>query len=195
MSDRREHSSDALTLRHASESDIPTLQRLIEESARRLSAGYYTPAQIESAIRYVFGVDSALIADGTYFVVTDGDDIVACGGWSRRRTLYGGDQRPVGAPDLLDPAIDAARIRAFFVAPSHARRGIGRMLVNACALAAETAGFTQLELMATLPGVPLYQACGFKEVERITDLLPDDTAIQFVRMRRAVSPTNPPPWL
>jgi N-acetylglutamate synthase-like GNAT family acetyltransferase len=174
------------TLRHASESDIPWLQRLIEESARALSLGHYTPLQIESAIRYVFGVDSMLIADGTYFLVNDGDAFVACGGWSRRRTLYGGDQRPVGAADLLDPASEAARIRAFFVAPSHARRGIGRMLVGACTVAAETAGFRRLELMATLPGVPLYRACGFTECDRMTDVLPDGTAIEFVRMERRI---------
>jgi GNAT superfamily N-acetyltransferase len=176
-----------VTLRLATGSDIPALQRLIEESARTLSIGFYTPAQIDSAIRYVFGVDSALVADRTYFVVNGGGEIVACGGWSRRRTLYGGDQRPVGPSDLLNPATEAARIRAFFVAPSHARRGIGRMLVGACALAAETAGFRRLELMATLPGVPLYRACGFRERERITDMLPDGTTIEFVRMERSTA--------
>lgn len=175
-----------MTLRHATDDDIPELQRLIERSARALSVGYYTPAQIDAAVRDVFGVDSTLIDDGTYFVVTDGDDIVACGGWSRRRTLYGGDQRPVGGPDLLDPATDAARIRAFFVAPSHARRGIGRMLVGACVVAAETAGFRRLELMATLPGVPLYHACGFNEMDRVTDILPDGTPIEFIRMERSI---------
>jgi GNAT superfamily N-acetyltransferase len=180
------HELSDVDLRLATESDIPVLQSLIEDSARALSSGYYTPVQIEAAIRHVFGVDSALIADRTYFVVQDGDEIVACGGWSRRRTLYGGDQRPVGGSDLLDPAVDAARIRAFFVAPSHARRGIGRMLVSACALAADTAGFRRLELMATLPGVPLYRACGFSEVERVTDVLPDGTSIEFVRMERAI---------
>jgi GNAT superfamily N-acetyltransferase len=165
---------------------IPILQELIEQSARALSVGYYTPAQIDAAVRFVFGVDSTLIDDGTYFVVRDGDDIVGCGGWSRRSTLYGGDQRPVGAADLLDPATGAARIRAFFVAPSHARRGIGRMLVGACAVAAETAGFRRLELMATLPGVAFYRACGFRETDRVTDILPDGTSIEFVRMERSI---------
>jgi GNAT superfamily N-acetyltransferase len=174
-------------LDYAADSDIPMLQALIEQSARALSIGYYTPAQIDAAIRYVFGVDSTLVADGTYFVARNDAGIVACGGWSRRRTLYGGDQRPIGDADLLDPASDAARIRAFFVAPSHARRGIGRRLVAACALAAETAGFRRLELMATLPGVPLYRSCGFRETDRITDILPDGTAIEFVRMERSVA--------
>ena len=175
-----------LQLGYATSSIIPVLQRLIEESARRLSVDYYSPAQIDAVVRYVFGVDSTLIDDGTYFVVRDGDEIVACGGWSRRRTLYGGDQRPVGPSDLLDPANDAARIRAFFVAPSHARRGIGRMLLGACTVAAETAGFRRLELMATLPGVPFYRACGFREADCITDILPDGTAIEFVRMERSI---------
>ena len=166
--------------------DIPALQRLIEQSARSLSVGYYTPAQIDAVVRYVFGVDSTLIDDGTYFVVRDGGEIVACGGWSRRRTLYGGDQRPVGASDLLDPAKDAARIRAFFVAPSHARRGIGRMLLDACVVPAKTAGFRRLELMATLPGVPFYRACAFRPIENVTDVLPDRTAIEFVRMERPI---------
>jgi len=173
-------------LRPAEPNDIPPLNRLIAESARGLSADFYTPAQIESAIRYVFGVDSALIADGTYFVAEEGDAAIACGGWSRRRTLYGGDQRPVGPAEFLDPRTDAARIRAFFVAPGHARRGIGRLLLEACEHAARAAGFTRLELMATLPGVPLYAACGFRETERITDSLPDGSALELVRMRRPI---------
>jgi GNAT superfamily N-acetyltransferase len=175
-----------MRLDHATKAMIPDLQRLIEQSARALSIGYYTPAQIDAAVRYVFGVDSTLIDDGTYFVVTDGDDIVGCGGWSRRRTLYGGDQRPVGPPDPLDPASDAAKIRAFFVAPSHARCGIGRMLLDACMVAAASAGFRRLELMSTLPGVPFYRACGFTQVDRITDTLPDGTSIEFVRMERSI---------
>jgi GNAT superfamily N-acetyltransferase len=173
-------------LDHAADSDTQRLQALIEQSARTLSVGHYTPAQIDAAVRFVFGIDSTLIDDGTYFVVRDGDEIVACGGWSRRRTLYGGDQRPVGEPDLLDPASEPAKIRAFFVAPSHARRGIGRMLVGACVVAAETAGFRRLELMATLPGVPLYRACGFRETGHVTDILPDGTSIEFVRMERSI---------
>ena len=175
-----------VTLRYATHSDIPALGRLIEQSARALSVGYYTPAQIDAAVRHVFGVDSALLADGTYYAAMDGDGIVGSGGWSRRRTLYGGDQRPVGSADFLDPLSDAARIRAFFVAPGHARRGIGRMLVDVCARAAEKAGFRRLELMATLPGVPFYEACGFTETGRTTDVLPDGTAIEFVRMERSI---------
>jgi GNAT superfamily N-acetyltransferase len=174
----------AITLRLAGPADIPVLNPLIERSARTLSEGYYTPRQIDAAIRHVFGVDSRLVEDGTYFVAQEGIRLVGCGGWSRRPTLYGGDQRPVGPAEWLDPAVDAARIRAFFVAPEAARRGIGRRLLEACAEAAGRAGFTRLALMATLPGVPLYSACGFVQVEPVIDVLPDGTAIEFIRMER-----------
>jgi GNAT superfamily N-acetyltransferase len=173
-------------IRPATAGDIPVLNTLIQRSARALSERFYSTPQIESAIRYVFGVDSNLVADGTYFVVQDGAEIAACGGWSRRRTLYGGDQRPMGAADWLDPAIDAARIRAFFVAPEYARRGIGRLLLETCTDAARAAGFTRLQLMATLPGVPLYAACGFVPLEEVEDVLPDGIAVQFVKMERVI---------
>jgi GNAT superfamily N-acetyltransferase len=175
-----------LTLRQATDVDKAALNTLIERSARALSRGFYSPQQIESAVRHVFGVDSNLVADGTYFVVNAGAAIVGCGGWSRRRTLYGGDQRPMGADDWLDPATEAAKIRAFFVAPEHARKGIGRRLVDACTQAARAAGFSRLELMATLPGVPLYAACGFVRVRDVTDVLPDGTPIEFVLMERQI---------
>jgi len=174
------------TLRCATVDDIPALAALIPRSVRAHSTTYYSAAQTEAAIRYVFGVDSQLIADRTYFVAVDRGEMAGCGGWSRRRTLYGGDQRRVGPPDLLDPAVDAARIRAFFVDPDHARRGIGRLLLEACADAALDEGFQRLELMATLPGVPLYRSQGFREIARVTDVLPDGTAIDFVRMDRPI---------
>jgi len=176
--------SGAFLLRRATHDDIPALNALIERSARILSRGFYTDAQAEAAIRHVFGVDSNLVTDGTYFVVQSDDDIAACGGWSTRRTLYGGDQRPVGGVDRLDPRTDAAKIRAFFVAPEYARRGIGRLLVDACVDAARKAGFTRMELMATLPGVPLYAACGFAKVKDVSDVLPDGTTIPLVLMER-----------
>jgi len=178
-----------ITIRLATPADVPALKDLIASSARALSRGYYTPAQTEAAIRFVFGVDSQLIADGTYFVAVEDGVILACGGWSRRRTLYGGDQRPMGAGEALDPICDAARIRAFFVAGSHARKGLGARLFRACAEAASRAGFTRLELMSTLPGVPFYVKLGFAEVERITDTLPDGTSVDFVLMRRDAVPS------
>ncbi len=175
-----------VSIRLAMPADIPILNRLIPESVRSLRHGFYTHAQAEAAIRHVFGVDSQLVSDGTYFVAVDGEQPVACGGWSWRRTLYGGDQRPMGVGNLLDPAVDAARIRAFFVAGTHARRGIGAKLLQACAAAASAKGFTRLELMSTLPGVPFYAKLGFTEIEPVVDTLPDGTQVGFVRMTRAV---------
>lgn len=179
--------TEAGSIRTATANDIPQLRGLIERSARELSRGFYTAREAESAIRYVFGVDSTLVGDGTYYVLDVGGIAAACGGWSRRRTLYGGDQRPVGAPDeLLDPACDAARIRAFFVAPEQARRGFGRLLLAHCVAAADAAGFRSLELMSTLPGVPFYEALGFARAESVSDMLPDGVAVGFVRMTRAL---------
>src|SRR5690349_2081463 len=137
-----------IDVRIATRADIPALQALIIDSARQLSRGFYTEAEAESAIRYVFGVDTSLVDDGTYFVAALKGSLAGCGGWSRRNTLYGGDQRPVGEASLLDPLTDAARIRAFFVAPSAARRGVGRALLDACTRAAAAGGFKSLTLMA-----------------------------------------------
>jgi GNAT superfamily N-acetyltransferase len=176
----------SVTIRRAIGSDIPALERLIPTSARVLSRDYYSEEQTQAAIRYVFGVDSQLIADGTYYVAVANDELVGCGGWSWRRTLYGGDQRPMGAGALLDPVKDAARIRAFFVASDHARRGIGGLILAACEEAAAARGFSKLELMSTLPGVPFYRRFGFHEVERVVDTLPDGTRIEFVRMTRGL---------
>lgn len=173
-----------ITIRVATRDDEPALRELIPRSARGLSAGYYSDEQTEAAIRYVFGVDSRLIADGTYLVAECDGVLCGCGGWSKRRTLYGGDQYKREEDPLLDPATDAARIRAFFVAPEHARRGIGRLLMQACARAAYEAGFRQLELMATLPGVPLYAAFGFTSHEKKIERTPDGVALSFVRMHR-----------
>ena len=177
----------SVSIRSATPDDIPALERLIPTSARALSRGYYSEQEIESAIRYVFGVDSQLIVDRTYYVAALGDKIVGCGGWSWRPTLYGGDQRPMGAGALLDPAVDAARIRAFFVAGGHARQGIGGRILMACERAALAKGFSRLELMSTLPGVPFYRRFGFQELERVVDTLPDGTRIEFVRMARPIS--------
>ncbi len=171
------------SIRKAQAADIPVLQELIARSARGLSIGYYTPAQTDAAIRHVFGVDSQLIADGTYFVVELEGTIVACGGWSRRRTLFGGDQAKPDSDPLLDPATEPARIRAFFVDPRLARRGLGRRLIEECSRAADAAGFRSLELVATLPGEPLYAAAGFAVAERFELALPGDVRVPVARMR------------
>ena len=166
--------------------EVESLNLLIGASARVLSEGYYSAEEIDAATRYVFGVDTTLVNDGTYFVGELDGEVVACGGWSRRGALYGGDQRRVGEAPVLDPARDAARIRAFFVHPSCARRGIGRQLLEVCTVAARGEGYRSLELMATLPGIPLYAACGFLEVERVVDRMPNGVGVRFVRMRKVL---------
>jgi GNAT superfamily N-acetyltransferase len=175
-------------LRLATCDDIPRLHGLIEQSVRALSVGYYTGPQVESALRYVFGPDTRIIADRTYYVIEGGDGgLAAAGGWSRRRTLYGGDQMKGAEDPLLDPTSEPARIRAFFVHPAWARRGLGRRLFDRCAGDAAAAGFRSLELMATLPGEPLYRALGFTPVERVTASLPDGETLPVVRMARPLS--------
>jgi len=162
----------------------PVLERLIAESARGLAAGDYTRAQMDAAIGTAWAVDSALIDDGTYFVVEADDQIVACGGWSRRRTLFGGDRLAGRQSELLDPSKDAARIRAFFVRPEWARRGIGRSLLERCEAEARRHGFSAAELMATLPGERLYRACGYLASGRVQHPLADGSTIEFVAMRK-----------
>ncbi|MBR7801299.1 GNAT family N-acetyltransferase [Undibacterium fentianense] len=176
----------SLVVRPSTLDEVPQLNQMIIESARVLSRGFYTEQEAESAIRYVFGVDTALVKDGSYFTATLDGVLAGCGGWSRRRTLYGGDQRPMGEDEILDPAHDPARIRAFFIAPSAARRGVGRAVFEACKQAALSHGYRRLELMATLPGVPFYQVLGFEKVEDVADTLPDGVTIRFERMRLTI---------
>ncbi len=155
------------TTRLATMEDIEALQQLISVSARGLNSEHYTSEQVESILKYVYGVDTQLILDGTYFIVQDGPAFIGCGGWSRRNTLYGGDQLKADDVDnLLNPAADAARIRAFFVHPDWARKGIGSLLMRACEQAAREAGFHRMELMATLTGELLYARFGFETSKR-----------------------------
>jgi GNAT superfamily N-acetyltransferase len=178
----------ALNLRVATFEDVPALRALIEQSARGLSTGFYSPEQIDAAVVHVFGVDTQLITDATYFVVDAPDGPVAAGGWSARRTLYGGDQRKAGSDPPLDPQTEPARIRAFFVHPVAARQGLGRRLYSACARAAWVAGFRNFELMATRPGEPFYDALGFTVAERVVVTLPGGIDVPFTRMMRAIEP-------
>jgi len=170
-------------------SDVQALNALIAESARELSVGFYSPNQVEALITHVFGVDTQLVADGTYYLIESGEDgggPIAAGGWSFRRTLYGGDQAKSGEDTRLNPGSDAARIRAFFVHPQFARRGLGRQLYLECENAARRAGFHRMELMATLPGVPLYAALGFNAVESTSVRLADDVDVPLVKMERKI---------
>ena len=173
-------------VRQARREDVATIQRLIERSVRQLGAAWYSPDQIASALRFIFGVDTQLIDDGTYYVAQQAEHIVAAGGWSGRRTLFGGDQWKHGADAPLDPATEAARIRAFFVDPGSARRGLGRLLFDRCLADSRAAGFKRLELMATLPGEPLYRSLGFVADERVELALPDGVQVPLVRMSRAI---------
>lgn len=174
-----------LHLRLATPTDRPVLAALVERSVRGLSGDHYSPGQIDGSLAAIFGIDGTLIADGTYFVVETGAGAPAgCGGWSRRRTLFGGDQFSDRSPELADPAQEPAKIRAFFVDPAFARRGVGRMLMAASETAARAAGFRTLELMATLPGVPLYSVLGFTATGRVELPLPDGGTIPFVPMRK-----------
>jgi GNAT superfamily N-acetyltransferase len=175
------------SVRKAEAGDVPRLREVIEASVRGLQAEDYSPAQIEGALRSVYGVDSQLIADGTYLVaeIPEGQ-IVACGGWSKRKTLYGGDQYAGREDSLLDPAHDAAKIRAFFVHPRWARQGIGSLILDACEQAAIAAGFTRLEMGATLSGVAFYRAKGYVEIENQTVPLGNGEALPIVRMAKEV---------
>jgi GNAT superfamily N-acetyltransferase len=178
------------SLRKATAGDVPRLRELIEASVRGLQAEDYSPAQIEGALQSVYGVDSQLIADGTYLVVEAADsaaaapEIAGCGGWSKRRTLYGGDQFAAREDSLLDPAHDAAKIRAFFVHPRWARRGIGTMILEACERAAREAGFTRLEMGATLSGVAFYRARGYAALENLEVPLGNGEVLPIVKMAR-----------
>jgi len=213
-----------ISIRLAEVRDVPELSRLIELSVRGLQAGDYSPAQLERALAVVYGVDTRLIADRTYFVaeageigssgettsaakaadqplgsnatlkrcaaqnqnIGEGFSIVGCGGWSRRRTLYGGDQFAGREDSLLDPTTEAAKIRAFFVHPEWARRGIGGMILDACEKAAIAEGFHRLEMGATLTGVPFYRAKGYTEIERVEAPLGDGLTLAVVRMEKTV---------
>jgi len=174
-------------VRRAVPADIPRLREVIEASVRGLQANDYSPAQLEGALRSVYGVDSQLIADGTYFTAEIEDQIVACGGWSKRKTLYGGDQFAGREDSLLDPAREAAKIRAFFVHPDFARRGIGSLILEACETAAITAGFRRLEMGATLSGVAFYRAKGYAELEKQNVPLGNGEALPIVRMAKEVN--------
>jgi GNAT superfamily N-acetyltransferase len=191
-----------IRIRPAVSEDVPVLRILIDASVRGLQTQDYTPSQIESALATVYGVDTQLIADGTYFVaeesnVVAGDSpaqpptgtmvIIGCGGWSKRKTLYGGDQWTGREATLLDPEHDAAKIRAFFIHPSWTRRGIGTLILEACENSALSAGFTRFEMGATLTGVLLYQARGYAALESLEVPLPNGESLPIVRMEKKIA--------
>jgi|SRR5580658_6422702 GNAT superfamily N-acetyltransferase len=173
-------------LRLACEADVPALEALIPLSVRALQAPYYSSAQMNAALGTVFGVDRQLIRDGTYFLAERDGAIIGCGGWSRRRSLFGGDKGRQQEDDLLDPLRDAARVRAFFVHPAWARRGIGRSIMIACELAIIEAGFRRVEIVATLAGEPLYALFGYAVMERYEVAMAGGLGLPVVRMTKSL---------
>jgi GNAT superfamily N-acetyltransferase len=179
--------SEAWTPRLARESDIAALEQLIPISVRALQASSYSTEQIEAALGPVFGVDRQLIRDGTYFAVESGSQIIGCGGWSKRKSFFGSDASRPASDAELNPDHDSARIRAFFVHPAWARRGIGRHLLVACEMAMVAARFRNVELVATLPGEPLYAAFGYMAAERYDIPLAAGLCLPVVRMHKRLA--------
>jgi len=188
-----------IRLRLAVPEDVPVLRELIDASVRGLQTDDYTPAQIEGALKTVFGVDSQLIADGTYIVAQPEPNaiertgakhaqtelmIVGCGGWSKRKTLYGSDHWTGREDALLDPLCDAAKIRAFFIHPAWARRGVGGMILQACEDAARAAGFTRFEMGATLTGAKLFGVKGYVAVRPISIPLVNGESLPVLHMEK-----------
>lgn len=170
-----------LTLRVATASDEAVMREIMNRAIAALLKPYLPPDAVTASFE-IMGLDSQLIADGTYFAVTDGDVIAGCGGWSRRATLFGGDHTVGRNAALLDPATEPARVRAMYTDPAHVRRGVGRMVLNACEAAARAEGFRSVELAATLAGEPLYRACGYEVIEPFTSRTSGGVEIPLLRM-------------
>ncbi|HKM65811.1 MAG TPA: GNAT family N-acetyltransferase [Candidatus Acidoferrum sp.] len=183
--------NDKFTIRLAMSSDIPALRELIDKSVRILQRGDYSAEQLDAALGTAYGVDTQLIADGTYYIVEAfgpaGENVLAaCGGWSMRKTLYGSDHGPYRDNAMLEPTRDAAKIRAFFVHPEWTRRGIASLILKTCEDAAYARGFRRFEMGATLTGVPMYAARGYAMGERIEVPLPNGMSLTVVRMAKTV---------
>lgn len=175
-----------LTLRVATMADVPVLTPLMQASIGELLKPYLDADGVAGSFE-IMGLDTQLIADGTYFAVEDGAVIAGCGGWSRRATLFGGDHTAGRDAALLDPARDAARVRAMYTHPAHVRRGVGRMVLAACEDAAKREGFARVELAATLAGEPLYRACGYVEIEHFFSRTSNGVDVPLIRMGKALA--------
>ena len=173
-----------LTHRLATSADLGALRALMEAAITELQKPFLNEQQVASS-RTIMGLDTQLVEDGTYFMVEIDGELAGCGGWSRRATLYGGDQTPGRSAALLDPSKDAARVRAMYTHPHHVRKGVGRLILSLCEDAARHAGFSRVELMATMAGVPLYTACGYEPIERIMDARGGEP-VPMVRMGKAI---------
>lgn len=174
-----------LTHRLANEADLPALHRLMKRAISAFLPDFLSPEQVEASFE-IMGVDSRLIADGTYFMVFDGDDLAGCGGWSRRETLFGGDHTSGRNPRLLDAAKEAARVRAMYTDPDHGRKGVGRLILNLCEDAARAERFTQVELAATAAGVPLYKACGYTPMRAWDEITSNGVPVPLVLMGKGL---------
>jgi GNAT superfamily N-acetyltransferase len=180
------------SIRLATREDIPALRELIDISVRVLQRADYSAEQLEAALGTAYGVDTQLIADKTYYVVEAEEAsgkklIAACGGWSMRKTLYGSDHGPYRDNGFLDPARDAAKIRAFFVHPEWVRRGLATLILKTCEEAAYAQGFRRFEMGATLTGVPMYAARGYGKDETIEVPLPNGLSLTVVRMSKTLA--------
>lgn len=176
-----------LSHRLARREDVPVLKELMATAIRQLQRGFLPPDAIEASFD-VMGLDTQLIDDGTYFVIEDGGMIAGCGGWSRRATLFGGDHSAGRSAALLDPAKDAARVRAMYTNPLFARRGVGSLILKLCESAALAEGFSRVELAATMAGMPLYRACGYREIEAFEAGTRSGIRIPLTRMGKAIAP-------
>jgi N-acetylglutamate synthase-like GNAT family acetyltransferase len=171
-------------IRKADLDDCAEIEKLIALSARKLSINDYSREQMEGALQGAFGVDTQLIRDGTYFVAESIQSIIGCGGWSRRKTLFGGDKRTERDPAELNPKLDSAKIRAFFIHPDYARMGISRAIYERCESEARLYGFQSLELISTIPGIKFYISCGFRGLKQIEYKMPSGVIINFLPMKK-----------
>jgi GNAT superfamily N-acetyltransferase len=181
-----EGSVDPTTLRVARLDDADAIDDLMKKSTRDIFPTVYTAEQTASAIRYVAAVDRTLLGDGTYYVIEVHGELVACGGWSKRAKLYSGSVDAEGADRLLDPATEAAHVRAMFTRSDWTRRGLGRRILESCETAARGAGFRRMTLGATLPGLPLYEAFGFRITGRDDITMPDGVPLSCVWMEKPI---------
>ena len=181
--------TNGLTHRLARPDDVPTLKPLMDRAIGELLEPFLSPEAVAASFS-VMGLDTQLIADGTYFVVESGGTIAGCGGWSRRATLFGGDHSSGRDAALLDPAKDAARVRAMYTDPAFTRRGVGRLVLALCEAAAAREGFTRVELAATMAGVPLYRACGYRDIEAFAADTPSGVRVPLIRMGKTIAPAS-----
>lgn len=178
-------SAPALTLRLARSDDMPVLSALMDRAIGELLRDFLPPEGVKASFE-IMGLDTQLIADGTYFVVEDGSEIAGCGGWSRRATLFGGDHSAGRDAALLDPKVDAARVRAMYTHPDHTRKGVGRLILDACESAARAEGFARVEMAATMGGVPLYRACGYHDIEPFEAVTSTGYRVPLIRMGKGL---------